>query len=201
MSDAIYPTNLPGLTLDTTFTPIFNTLIQSSESGAENRMALQIYPKWQVDLKYEFLRSNAGLPELQQLLGFYLARLGPSDSFLFASPVDSTVALQPIGAGNGTNKDFQLMRALGGFSEPVFWPVQASVQAYVGSTPVASSVGAYGMLTLAVAPTVGASVFWSGSYYYRARFADDKLDIKRFMYNLWSAGKVALVASLQDKVR
>lgn len=201
MSDAVYPTNLPGLKLDKAVAPMFKTLVQESESGAESRLAFQLYPKWAIELQYEFLRNTTVLPELTALVGFYLQRRGPADSFLFASPMDSTVSLQPIGTGNGTNKDFQLMRSLGGFSEPVFWPVTGTVQAYVAGTPVASTVGANGLITLATAPGAGAAVAWNGSYYYRARFADDKLDAKQFMARLWSAGKVALVASLQDKVK
>lgn len=201
MSNAVYPTSLPGLKLDNTLAPMFKTLVQESESGAENRLAFQLYPKWAIELQYEFLRSSAVLPELQTLVGFYLQRQGPADSFLFTSPLDSTVSLQPIGTGNGSNRDFQLLRSLGGFAEPVFWPVAAGLLVYVNGSSVGYSLGSNGLATLTTAPGAGATVAWSGGYYYRARFADDKLDAKRFMARLWSAGKVALVASLQDKVR
>jgi len=41
-------------------------------------------------------------------------------------------------------------------------------------------------------PANGALLTWSGSYYMRVRFADDKMDFERFLHQLWSAGKIEL---------
>lgn len=200
MSNAVYPANLPGLTLNVGQAPQFNTLVQSAENGAETRLALRSYPLWMFELEYEFLRDTSAYPELRTLVGFYLARLGSADSFLYSNPSDRLVTDQVSGVGDGVATDFPLVRSYGTFSEPVFWPeVITSVK--VAGTETAFTQQPSGVVRFAAAPASGAPVSWSGSFFYRCRFADDKLDPRRFFDKIWKLGKVAFIGSLQDKIR
>lgn len=50
-----------------------------------------------------------------------------------------------------------------------------------------------GVFTLATAPATGAVVRWSGSFYWRCRFAADQLDFEKFLDKIWQAGQVDLI--------
>lgn len=117
MSNAVFPSIL-GVAWDAKKTPVFATKIQSAVSGKELRLAYMATPLWQYTLNYEVLRSDARA-DLQTLLGFFLARQGSFDSFLYTDPNDSAVAAQLFGVGDGTTTAFQLLKSYGGYNEPV----------------------------------------------------------------------------------
>ena len=58
---------------------------------------------------------------------------------------------------------------------------------------------ANGILLLTQAPSTG-DITWSGSYYYRARFAEDDIHLEKVLSQLWRAHKIELVATLGNKV-
>jgi hypothetical protein len=132
MSDAIFP-SLPGLKWGTVKKPIWSTKIQKSASGREARASFYSYPIYQFTLSYEVLRGQSGMPELQTLLGFFNARQGSFDSFLYEDIDDNTATDQQFGTGNGSTTVFQLIRSLGGNVEPVF--------ALKGSPLIYSNIG------------------------------------------------------------
>ncbi|MDP3124609.1 MAG: DUF2460 domain-containing protein [Thiobacillus sp.] len=117
MSDAVFPT-LPGIKWNVKRTPMWNTLSEESVSGKEASVALMTYPLRKITLAYELLRAGA-LAELEQLEGFFNARRGKHDTFLYNDPDDNTVTDQSFGTGNGTTPSFALARTRGGFTEPV----------------------------------------------------------------------------------
>lgn len=123
MSNEVFPT-LPGLTPEITRTPIWSTAIKSSVSQREYRTANVSVPAYSYKLSYEVIRQGAvgGFThaELSTLAGFFNARRGSFDSFLFSDPDDSTATAQQFGTGDGTTAAFQLARAWGGFVEPVY---------------------------------------------------------------------------------
>src|ERR1700740_1901259 len=99
MSNAIFPP-LAGLEYPVTRTPIFKTLVQESVSGKENRAALRRYPLWKWSLSFNFLRDDSN-NEFRTLLGFYLARQGAYDSFLFDDVDDDSAASPQMRTGAG----------------------------------------------------------------------------------------------------
>lgn len=199
MSDILFPT-LPGVTWKTTWTPVFRTKVQAAVSGKEYRASLMANPLYNLTLSFEFLRHGSK-QELRQLVGFFLARRGMFDNFLYRFDDDSAVVDQPVGAADGTAKSFQLVRSFGEFSEPV-QNVDAVKEVKVNG--VVQAQGSYtvtptGMLTFGFPPGAGV-ITWSGSYFYRARFADDEQSFDRFMKNLWEAKTVDLLASLGTRI-
>lgn len=117
MSNAVFPSIL-GLSWDVKKTPTFASKVQSAVSGKELRLAYMSTPLWQYTLSYETLRSDARA-DFQTLLGFFLARQGMFDSFLFTDPHDNAVAAQLFGLGDGATAAFQLLKTYSGYSEPV----------------------------------------------------------------------------------
>ncbi len=118
MSNSVFPT-LPGLSWGVIKRPRFSTIVQKTASGKEIRSALMSYPLWEFQLSFEVLRGSNGYSEMQTLAGFFNSMLGSYDTFLFNDLTDNSVTAQSFGTGNGITAAFQLVRPLGGFSEPV----------------------------------------------------------------------------------
>lgn len=207
MSDTQFP-DLRGLAWDYTLSPTFSTGIQQATSGREVRAAFWSAPLWKISLTYEFLRDDAqhvdanGYSELQQLVGFFLARQGAFDSFLIdlaqltRKPLDSTISGQPIGTGDGSTTSFQLARNLGGYLEPVQNPAGQSATVYVAGARKTQGVDytiANGIVSFASPPASGAAVTADFQWLWRVRFTQDELEFGNFMYLLWECKKVELV--------
>ena len=185
MSNALLPT-LKGMSFPVEKTPIWRTKTQSHVSGKETRLNLWSYPLWQWALRFEVLRSDAANLELQALVGFFNARQGSFDSFLFNDPDDNSVVAQAFGVGDGTTRAFQLNRTFGGWNEPVT-AVNVISQVTVNGTPTtAYTLNAFtGVLTFTTAPAASAVLAWTGTYYWRVRFMDDQTTVSKFMTSLW----------------
>lgn len=207
MSNATFP-DLRGLAWSYTLTPTFSTGVQQATSGREVRAAFWSAPLWRISLTYEFLHDDPrhvdqnGNSELQQLIGFFLARQGQFDSFLIdlaqltRKPLDSTVSGQPIGVGDGSTTSFQIVRNIGGYLEQVQNPAGQSATVYVAGvrkTQGADYTISDGIVSFASAPASGAAITADFQWLWRVRFAQDQLEFGNFMYLLWECKKVELV--------
>jgi uncharacterized protein (TIGR02217 family) len=203
MSSEVFP-SLAGLEYPVVRTPVFKTLIQQAVSGQENRAALQVYPRWQWTLSFNFLRDDAN-DEFHTLLAFFLARQGAYDSFLFTDPDDNAVTGQPIGVGTGSQAQFQLVRSFGGFDEPVLAPLLVS-NLKVGGVPKIQGTD-YGVGNwengvtpngtvnfLTGAPAAGQSIVADIAYYWPVRFLADQYDFAKFMNRLWEQKKLDFIS-------
>ena len=194
---SVFPSNLPGLTWDVTKTPISSTRVQLARSGLEYRAANWSYGKYKWQLTYSILRSNRnGFTELQQLLGFCLGMQGQFQSVLYTDPSDNTVTGQAIGAGNGSQTIFPLVRTFGGWTEPNL--VANSVTAvYINGTPTSSYTlvqeGQYGLDSISFnsAPSLGAALTADFSWYFPVRFLQDDPEFNNFAYQFWELKKLA----------
>ncbi len=102
MSNAIYPSNVKGLAWTVLRSPEFNTIVQESAAKYQVRIAQTKNPIWHFTLLYEWLYSNFLSPnntvpyqpasDLDTLLGFFLARQGKFDDFLFFDPQDNSAS-------------------------------------------------------------------------------------------------------------
>lgn len=195
MSNAIFPT-LAGLAWSTYKTPNWNTKTQKSVNGAELRAKFFIYPIWNFTLSFEFLRADAVNAELQTLLAFFNARSGSYDDFLFMDPTDHTATSQVIATGDGSTKNFPLLHSIGGWVEPIGYSNDASI--YVNGVFQSSGVvynSTNNGIVFTTAPAAGATITWSGNFYYRVRFAKDANEFENFMKDLWSSKKIEMVTA------
>ena len=184
---------LPGLAWSRRKKPAFNTRVASHASGREVRVALMNYPLYEFEATYDGLTSSAsafaglGASSLQSLMGFFLQLQGQFGTFLYIDPDDNSVTNQGIGIGDGTTTAFTLVRALGGFAEPVGW-VTAVWHVYLNGTPQSAgsySVTAPNTLTLTMPPGAGVVVTADFSFAFQCRFLDDQMEFEEFMSNLW----------------
>lgn len=197
MSEAIFPQHLPGLKWGTVKTPMWSTGIQKAASGREMRADFYSHPLYKISLSYEVLRSNA-LAELQTMVGFFNARRGSFESFLYLDPEDNAVQDQNFGTVVAGQNRYQLVRTLGGYAEPVYAPQLAvhgaapPVIRAAGVVQSGATVGADGVVTFTTLPPVGAALTWSGGFFWRCRFLQDTVDFERFLHQLWSLRKIEL---------
>jgi uncharacterized protein (TIGR02217 family) len=186
LSNSVLPT-LAVLTFPVSRTPRWSTKIQTATSGKETRLGLWSYPIWEYSVAYSILRSDVNV-ELQTLAGFFNARQGSFDSWLFNDPDDNAVSAQSFGAGNGSTTQFQLARTFGGYVEPV-QALNGTPSIYVsGALQTAGtnySISATGLVTFVTAPAASAPLTWTGSFYWRCRFLTDAITLDKFLASFW----------------
>jgi uncharacterized protein (TIGR02217 family) len=190
MGLVLFP-SLAGLEYPVVRTPIFKTLVQETASGEETRAALQLYPRWQWTLSFNFLRDDSN-NEFRTLLAFFLARNGSFDSFLFQDPDDNAVTGQPIGIGDGSNTVFQLLRSFGGFAEPVLGPTAITI--YINGVVTSAWSHSGGQVTFSSPPPSGATVTADIDYVWPVRFLADQYDFSKFMNRLWEQKKLDFIS-------
>lgn len=202
MSTEVFPT-LKGLGYDLTRSTIWGNSTQQFVSGKEIRINNGwTYPRYKWDLTFNFLRSDAVNLELQTLFGFYNARNGIYDSFLYADATDNSVTLQNIGTGNGSTLIYQLVRSFGSYVEPVFAPNVVSTVYVDGVDQVGHwSVSNWGSSTPGLitfagghAPANGKAITVTFSYYFPCRFNDDTVAFTNFMSQLYSCNKLSFMS-------
>jgi uncharacterized protein (TIGR02217 family) len=198
MSAVVLP-SLPGLGWDIVRTPVWSTNVQSAISGKECRISYWSYPKWKWELTFNILRSSSAYTEFQQLVGFFNARQGQFDTFLFSDPDDNSVTGQTIGTGDGSTKTFQLVRAFGGFVEPVLAPNVVSHVYNNGTDSGGWSVSNWGtsspgVITYVTAPAAGHAITADFSYYWPVRMDADTLAFNLFMTQFYACKKYSFTS-------
>src|SRR5579872_5568731 len=130
MSIPVFPT-LPGIEYPVKRSPLASTLRQKAISGRETFQPRWNSPLYRYEVSFALLRAAQAFAEWQCLQGFWNeVMFAPGGVFQFNDPNDNAIADQPIGTGDGSTTAFQLVRTLGGFTEPV-----------LNATPSATSPG------------------------------------------------------------
>lgn len=193
MSNTVFPV-FPGVKKGSrTRMPLFETGIQTSVSGRELRTSYSAYPRWQYALEYEYLRAGQQHQHWQELVGFFLARGGDFDTWLYEDPDDHVAVDQQFGTGDGVTNQFRLLRAMGGFVEPVA-ALKGPATIKAGGVIVEPEINAStASVTFPAPPGMGAVLTWSGEFYFRCRFLQSKMEFKRFVSNLWSSGRIEFI--------
>jgi len=198
MSDLVFPSTMNGYVWDSKKKPVFNNLTHSSVTGRDVRIALYDQPV------YEFTLSNQWLTKADKdvLMGFFLARRGAFDSWLYLDE-DGAVTAQAFGVGNGATLGFQLLKATDSALEivnnlatlPLIY-----VDAVLKTVGTHYTISATGVVTFVTAPTAGAVLAWTGSAYYRCVFLEDSLEYNQFMYRLYDCSEITFKGSLANKL-
>jgi hypothetical protein len=181
MSPPIFPA-LPGLAYPVKRTPKWSGSRQESLSGKKVRTSFFSYPIWAYTLPFNILRSGSAFLEWQQLAGFINAVNGGTGLWLYNDVNDNSATAQEFGVGDGVTSTFQLVRALGGFIEPVFFPNVITNIEIAGTPTSAYTQGASnpGAITFNSPPANGAALTWTGTFYWGCRFDDDAFDFENF---------------------
>ena len=163
---------------------------QDALSGKRVRYSLFSYPTRSYDIPISGLRTAATFAEWQDLVGFINSVAGTVGLFGYTDPNDNSVTAQEFGSGDGSTKGpFQLVRTLGGFTEPVFL-LNGAPEIYVNSVlktlTTDYTLDNYGNVTFTAAPGNGLALTWTGSWYVGCRFDDDVTDFELFVSNIFA---------------
>ncbi|HGM1804380.1 TPA: DUF2460 domain-containing protein [Neisseria gonorrhoeae] len=192
MGNAVFP-EFPGLKWGRKKTAVWSTGTQKSASGREFRTAYYTYPQWRFSLSFEVLRTKASVNKLEKLAGFFNARKGSFESFLYEDPADNAVTDQPVGNTVQGVARYQLVRSMGGFIEPVS-AVKERPAVKVGGTALAYgrdyTVTDKGVLVFNTPQPPGRPITWTGGFYFRVRFTSDTVDFENVLGSLWAAKKI-----------
>lgn len=207
MSNAVFP-SLPGIAWGIVKTPVFSTAIKRAASGREDRFAYFDSPMYRWSIPIEFLRDKMSAQnpdgpfnELKQLMGFYLARHGSFDSFLYEDPTDKIATEQRFGTGDGSTRAFQLGRSMGlQFFEAIENISGTPTITIDDVATTAFSVGSTGIVTFSSAPPAGSVLRWTGGFFYRVRFDSDEQDFTQMMRDIWEVSEITLYGALQNRV-
>ena len=187
-----FPT-LAGVAYDVKKTPVWSTRVQTANSGKEQRLNQWTYPRWKFQLVYNFLRQNVN-SEFQTLVGFINSMYGQFNQFYYQDSSDYSYTSQSLGVGDGTTKNFAIVRSLGGFVEPVLHAPTVSAVYLNGvsqATPAVwsatASTGGYGTdtITFVTAPGVGVAITADFIMNYVCRFTNDENEFNQMMNQLW----------------
>jgi hypothetical protein len=121
MSNVFFPA-MQGLAFDVSKKPVFSTKIAEHTSGGETATSYFQYPKWEFKLTYDYLPDlpkSVGDTDLHNLMGFFLARQGRWDTFLFQDPDGYSVTDGFQATMDGVTAQIKLVRGIGGYYETI----------------------------------------------------------------------------------
>lgn len=173
----LFPT-FPGLSWGVSRKPIWNNRAQKTASGRRTVVEYSSYPMYLWTLRFNVLRQYSTLTEMEELLGFFNQMRGIADLFLYKDIADYNCTNEPFGTGDGTTKKFQLQRAFGGHTEPVYAPkVGLSIRKAGVVQASGYTVSETGLVEFATAPANGAALDWTGEFYFRCAFTQDSMEL------------------------
>lgn len=179
--------SLPGLEWPVVRTRMGKTMVQEAISGKETRIQVWAYPKYKWSLSFSALRSSAAFEELQTLFGFINSLAGSVSPFYYQDTDDNAATAQSLGTGDGSTTVFQLVRAFGGFVEPVQSPAAIASVTLAGTPTSSYTLGNAGLITFASAPSPGAAIAWTGTFNWLCRLLNDNQAFSQDMATFYSA--------------
>ena len=188
MAPPVFP-SLPGITYPVRRSVKWAATMHDSLSGKRVRTSYYSFPIYQYEVAFNFLRTSAALLEWQQLVGFINALLGTQGLFLYQDTNDSSSGTnQVFGQGDGLTTTFRLVRSLGSFVEPIFFPDTPIPTVRVNGTPTAAyTLFGTNQIVFNVAPPAGQNVDWTGTFKWPCRFDNDPFDFDNFASGFFEA--------------
>jgi hypothetical protein len=221
MSNAVFPYPQVHLTFTWLKTMKWSTIVQTASNEVELRIAQTQNPIWKYTLVYDFIKDYltpasyfSPYTDLAALMGFYAARQGQFDSFLFRDPDDNSVgpALNPDSSPNlgaqlqvvndGVGHYYSpIQRNLGGlFYEDVTdlnGPIEVCANGALQALGTNYTIGGPG-LSIPGYSFMGMYIAWASApanpvtaqfnFYYRLRFDTDSQDFEKFLNKMWTIG-------------
>jgi uncharacterized protein (TIGR02217 family) len=164
--------------------------VMTGAGGRESRNASWAEARTRYDVG-PGVRSEA---DIAALINFYRAQRGPARAFRLRDPFDAAAIDAVIGTGDGSNRQFALMKHYGAASRRISRPVAGTLAVTVdGAATQAFSLEPLGVVVLDVAPAAGAIVTASFAFDVPVRFAEDRLTVSRATFLAGAAPSVPLV--------
>lgn len=113
---------LRGLAFDVQKRPTFSNKTATHTSGEDTVTGYWENPRWDYTVTYDYLPDrpvSVGETDLRMLMGFFLSMRGSFKAWLFQDPDDYIVTDGYQITFDGVTTDFNLVRGMGGFYEPI----------------------------------------------------------------------------------
>jgi Conserved hypothetical protein 2217 (DUF2460) len=221
MSNAVFPGAIRGLDIAVTKSAEFETIVQSAPSFSETRIAQAQNPRWHWQLTYNYLKDDwddlsvyVPYTDYKTMQGFFLARQGQFDDFLYLDPDDNFVGPALYGAVPNPLAQLQTVTdGVGNYYSPIqrnfggqFWEDITDIGGItVYANGALQTVGVnYNIFGPGLAipgySFGGKYIQWiaSGSpalpvtaqfqFFFRVRFEEDTQDFERWLWQLWNIG-------------
>lgn len=189
---------LRGQSFLTNKTPTWSTNVQRASSGRERATQLWLSPLWSFKVGYEFLDDSPENPDIDTLYAFFNSKKGKFIRWKYLDPSDYKVTNQPFGTGDGSTRQFQLLRSYSYAgqenTEPVYAVRGTPILYLNGVKTTAFTMGSYGNITMNVAPPENAILTWTGEYYFLCRFDQDDIDPSQMVSDIWSLDGVTFTS-------
>lgn len=198
MTNSVFPT-FQGWSYHKEITPQWKTNVYESTSGKENRVQKWSYPRYKICLNYNFMTDNSvqsvslDKGDIEKLQGFFNSVGGNSEDFLFLDELENSCENQVFGVGDASTKEFQLLRSLPDWTEPVNGILTQPTIKVNGTTVSNYTWDNFGRIVFNTAPALDAVLTWSGTYYFRVRFEEEELELSRTFDGLWEGIEVNLI--------
>jgi uncharacterized protein (TIGR02217 family) len=157
--------------------PKFDTTINTSVSGVEQRVANRVLSRGEWQIGYGLRTAGDWKP----VLALHYAQRGSLYGFTFRDWSDYYVTDGGIGTGDATTKAFQLIKTydvgVRQYVRNIYLPDTDTLIVNIDGTPTTAFTVSDGMLTFTTAPGVGAVITASFDFFVPVRFADDHLEI------------------------
>lgn len=176
--------------------PEYTTDIVATQNGYEQRNV-----NWeQARARFNVAHGVKTKAQLDTLIAFFRARKGRAYGFRFKDWMDYQAVNQPLGTGDGSRTQFQLMKRYlsGAVAENriISKPVAGTIQVYKNGVLQTGGVSidvATGVVTFAVAPAIGIAVTASFEFDVPVRFDTDRLSARMEAYGIHSWQDIPLV--------
>jgi uncharacterized protein (TIGR02217 family) len=175
--------------------PEYSTDVVITEGGFEQRNQNWAEARGRYNVAHG-VKTDA---QLSELIAFFRTRKGKANAFRFKDWSDYKAIGQVIGTGNGSNKNFQLVKNYisGSTTETrtITKPVSGTVSVFVNGVLQASPSINYstGLVTLVSAPANGATVAADFEFDVPARFDTDRLSSSIDNYGIHSWQEIPIL--------
>lgn len=208
--DVLFPT---GISYGSKGGPTFNTKVVKLVSGQG-----QYIPRWSApQFRYDIAEGVKSIDDLNALITFYIARLGPANAFKYSDPAHFTTASnhraahtnadQVIAVGDGATTQFQLRKGYtsGAYTvwKNIYKPVGNTTLVAVNSVSKTEGVDfsvdvTTGIITFTVAPTNGHSITAGCQFYTPVRFEKEMDQDMLFNYEAYDISSLDSIMLIED---
>lgn len=159
------------------------TIIQKTAAAVGNSgVSVKPYPTWDFEFDLDNVLGNESLANsvISSFMGIFMQCQGQAGLFYFLDPQDNFVSAAQFGIGDGTTTKFQLSRGINGATDIIQNPF-GTPQIYINGVLQAGtySISSTGVVTFTSAPSIGAVIAWTGSFYFLCRFSADTVSAVR----------------------
>ena len=176
--------------------PGYSTSIVTTVSGHERRNANWAMARGRWNVAHGLKKRE----QVAELIAFFRARRGRAYGFRFKDWTDYQALAQSLGAGDGANKTFQLVKHYpsGGVVESriIAKPVAGLVKVYRDGVEAASGWSVdttIGLVTFGTAPAAGVQVTADFAFDVPVRFDSDQMDLTIETFELGTWGQIPVV--------